>query len=115
MLEPTPTMQLLAQAVDVSALRQAVYSANIANASTEGYKRMEVLFDQALQRFSMQTTSRSDASSVQTALVVPTHDAVKLDEEMALMAQNSLRYQTLIGAFDRTIGTMRLAIREGRE
>jgi flagellar basal-body rod protein FlgB len=115
MLEPTPTMQLLAQAVDVSALRQAVYTANIANAGTEGYRRMEVLFDQALQRFSMQMASRSDLPSAQTALVVPTHEAVKLDEEMALMAQNSLRYQTLIGAFDRTVSTLRLAIREGRE
>lgn len=115
MLEPTPAMQLLAQAVDVSALRQAVYAANIANAGTDGYRRMEVVFDQALQRFSMQMASRSDVSSAQTALVVPTHDAVKLDEEMARMAQNSLRYETLIGAYDRTLSTMRLAIREGRE
>lgn len=115
MLEPTPTMQLLAQAVDVSALRQAVYSANIANAGTEGYRRMEVQFDQALERISMQLASNSSAPPSQTALVVPTSDAVKLDEEMALMAQNALRYQTLIGAFERTISTMRLAIREGRE
>src|SRR5688572_23433281 len=115
MLEPTPTMQLIAQAVDVSALRQAVYAANIANAGTEGYRRMEVQFDEALQRFSMQMANRSDMSSAQTALAVPTQNAVKLDEEMALMAQNALRYQTLIGAFDRTVSTMRLAIREGRE
>jgi flagellar basal body rod protein FlgB len=47
--------------------------------------------------------------------VVPTDTTVKLDEEMAAMAKNALQYQTLVGAYERMVGLMRLAIREGRE
>jgi flagellar basal body rod protein FlgB len=36
MIEMTATQELLARAIDVSALRQSVYAANIANAGVEG-------------------------------------------------------------------------------
>lgn len=39
MLNPTPTQELLAHAIDVTALRQSVYAANIANANVEGDRR----------------------------------------------------------------------------
>jgi flagellar basal body rod protein FlgB len=40
---------------------------------------------------------------------------VRLDTEMAQMAENAVRYQALIGAIDRTLGTLRYAARDGRE
>lgn len=117
----TPTLQLLEHATEVSAMRQSVYAANIANAEVEGYRRLEVAFDREVERFALEIAdagkSRAEGSWLgpQTASVYQTADAVKLDQEMALMAQNALRYQTLIGAFERTMNTMRMAIREGRE
>lgn len=120
MMYTTPTLELLAHATDVSALRQSVYAANIANAQVEGYQRLEVTFDREVERFALAVASSPGRSQPgwlgpETTSVVRTDEAVQLDQEMAAMAQNALRYQTLIGAFERTIATMRLAIREGRE
>lgn len=117
MLYTTPTMALLEHAIDVSAMRQSVHAANIANANVEGYSRLDVTFDAALEQAGLQTIntpSSSGALPLETAAVVSTRDAVKLDEEMAAMAKNALRYQMLLGAFERSLGSVRLAINEGR-
>jgi flagellar basal-body rod protein FlgB len=118
MLNTTPTLELLSHAIDVSALRQSVYAANIANAGVDGYRRMEVSFDSELERVSAQMADASgfaSKTSLADATVIPTNSVVKLDEEMALMAKNALRYQVLLGAFERSMGALRAAIREGRE
>lgn len=121
MLNNTPTIEALARAIDVSALRQSVHVANIANANAEGYRRMEVSFDREMERVTLQMGAMSGAamssppSGAEQPVVISTDAAVKLDEEMGLMAKNALRYQTLLGAFEKTLGLMRLAIREGRE
>lgn len=117
MLYTTPTMALLEQAIDVSALRQSVHAANIANANVEGYSRLSVTFDAVLERANLQTSTSpasSGAPPLEIAAIVPTGEAVKLDEEMAAMAKNALRYQILLSAFERSLGSVRLAINEGR-
>jgi flagellar basal-body rod protein FlgB len=125
----TPTLQLLAHATELSAMRQSVYAANIANAGVEGYRRLEVAFDREVERFALAIAGGGNGDSTlaplpvsasswlgpQTATVVQTDATVQLDQEMALMAQNALRYQTLIGAFERTMQMMRSAIFEGRQ
>ena len=117
MLYTTPTIALLERAIDVSALRQSVHAANIANAGVEGYSRLTVTFDAEVERASLQSASGLSATGAPTmasAAVVATSEAVKLDEEMAAMAKNSLRYQILLSAFERSLGSVRLAINEGR-
>ena len=101
----TPTIELLARAIDASALRQGVYASNVANAGVDGYRRMEVAVDSAAA-----PTGFGEAPTI-----VPTDSVVKLDEEMARMAKNSLRYEVLISAFEKSLGTLRLAVREGRD
>jgi flagellar basal-body rod protein FlgB len=101
----TPTIELLARAIDASAVRQGVYASNVANAGVEGYRRMEVAVDSAAA-----PTGLGEAPTI-----VPTDSVVKLDEEMARMAKNSLRYEVLISAFEKSLGTLRLAVREGRD
>lgn len=120
MLPVTPTMELLARAVEVSALKQSVYAANIANANVEGYRRMEVSFDRELEKVALQMASSHSGPvaadfSTNSAQVVATGDVVKLDEEMGLMAKNALTYQTLLGAYEKSLGLLRVAIKEGRE
>jgi|SRR4051812_49339228 flagellar basal-body rod protein FlgB len=113
------TIDLLTRALDVSALRQAVYSANIANAAVPGYQRLEVNFDQQMESFAAAFDSSSNADPTHVSMnapsVVPTGTAVKLDEEVAAMARNALQYQTLVGAYERMSSLTRLAIHEGRE
>ena len=79
--------------------------ANVANAGVEGYRRMEVMLDSAA----------APAGLDPAPTIVPTESAVKLDEEIAHMAKNALRYEVLIGAFEKSLGALRLAVREGRE
>jgi flagellar basal-body rod protein FlgB len=119
MLKTTPTAEFLARALDVSALRQSVYSANIANAAVPGFRRLEVRFDHLLERVALETAQGSSGREVSAATpnasVMSTDALVKLDEEVAAMAHNALRYQTLLTALQKGSALMRMAIREGRE
>ena len=108
MLEVSPTTEALARAIDVCALKQAVYSANIANANVDGYRRLEVLFDEQGA-----IAGANPATEPQVALAADS--TVKLDEEMAAMARNALRYETLLSAYERSTGLLKAAIHEGRE
>jgi flagellar basal-body rod protein FlgB len=107
-IDITPTLELLARAIDVTAVRQGVYASNIANAGVADYRRMEVAFDQEMP-------AAAQAGLDVAPSIVATDSVVKLDEEMARMAKNTLRFQILLGAFERSMSTLRLAVREGRE
>lgn len=97
-----PVSALLAHALDTAALRQAVHTSNIANASVDGFRRLDVSFDTVLD-------------GVSPARVVTSNETVRLDHEMALMARDAVQYQALLNAADRSFGLLRLAVREGRE
>jgi len=119
MLKTTPTTEFLARALDVSALRQSVHSANIANAAVPGFRRLEVRFDPLLERVALAAaqgnSGREISAATPNATVVSTGSLVKLDEEVAAMAHNALRYQTLLTALQKGSALMRMAVREGRE
>jgi flagellar basal-body rod protein FlgB len=115
MLTTTPTFEVLADAIDRSALKQAVYAANVANANVEGYRRLEVAFDAQLDTAARAFGAPTTFGGAEPTRVVATSTMVKLDEEMALMAKNALQYQTLIGAYEKQLSLLRLAIKEGRE
>jgi flagellar basal-body rod protein FlgB len=120
MFNTTPILELLGRAANACALQQAAHTANIANAGVEGYHRVEADFDSELARMQSAMSSGADGSwtaelAAQPTLVQSTDDSVKLDQEMALMAKNAVRYQALIGAFEKTTSLLRLAVKEGRE
>ena len=115
MLEVSPTTEMLARAIDVCALRQAVHTANIANANVAGYRRLEVQFDAEAMRATVEGSGNAMNASATPAEVVSAQSTVKLDEEMAAMAQNAVRYQMLLELYERSYGAVRAAIHEGRE
>ena len=111
MLGTEPIVAELSRALDLVELRHSVYASNIANASTEGYQRMEVVANDA----ALAADPEGDGFTLPVGQVVPSANAtVRLDQEMAQMAQNAVRFQQLIGAFERTTGLLRMAIHEGR-
>lgn len=120
MFDVSLTTEILARALDVCAMKQAVYSANVANANVDGYRRLEVIFDQEALRheLAMNASTSGKAPSVsahlQPHVVESAEGAVKLDEEMALMARNALRYQMLLAAYERSTGLVKAAIHEGK-
>jgi flagellar basal-body rod protein FlgB len=122
-----PVFGALSQALDVAALKQAVHTANIANAGVPGYHRLEVSFDAQMQRASDEMTRATDQPTTAAEggeswpsgggprVVRAADETVRLDKEMALMAKDAVRYQTLLSAFERTVGLLQMAIKEGRE
>jgi flagellar basal-body rod protein FlgB len=117
MAGPDPIFALLARALDGAALRQAVHTANLANASVDNFRRLDVSFDTELERAraALDVSSLQEPDALTGPHVVQTQDTVHIDREMALMAKDAVQYQALLGVFDRSIGLLRLAVREGRE
>ena len=96
-------VESISRELDACALRHEAYSANIANASVPGYERLEV------------AAALSTTPEISTpAQLIHTHDAVKLDQEMAGLSKNAVRYETLLTAYQQTAGILNLAIKEGR-
>jgi flagellar basal-body rod protein FlgB len=120
MLNADPVIALLSRALDAAALRQTVHATNVANVNTEGYRRLEVVYSAELQRLNAEGPAIDTQEALQWAQAEPevvesAETTVKLDQEMAQMAENSVRYQALLGAIERTLGMLRTAARDGKE
>ncbi len=120
MLNADPVLALLSRALDAAALRQSVHATNVANVDTEGYRRLEVVFSAELQRLdaegpALDVNEALDWAQAEPEVVESAETHVRLDQEMAQMAENAVRYQALLGAIERTLGMLRTAARDGRE
>lgn len=115
----------LEKALNASWLKNEVISNNVANVDTPGYKRKTVQFEEFLNS-EMKT---SKISSGQTRLsgsdmmISEDHTVnsyridgnnVDVEREMALLAENSLRYNTLIQKMNGDFQRLRSVIRGGR-
>ena len=120
MLNADPVLALLSRALDAAALRQSVHATNVANVDTEGYHRLEVIYSAEQQRLNaagpvVDANEALGWAQVEPEVVESADAHVKLDQEMAQMAENAVRYQALLGAIERTLGMLRTAARDGRE
>jgi flagellar basal-body rod protein FlgB len=98
----TDTTQIaLKRAIQGASLRQTALSANLANANTPGYRRMDVDFHSVI------STALGDPEKVQRAGFAATADSsapvvradgstVDVDSESAKLAANALEHQTLV-------------------
>ena len=97
-------------AMNVAMLRQEVYTQNLANIETPGYKRNYVEFEELLQepemKLKLKTTEKKHISSgpVSFSPIVKSEDSTSLtndknnvdaDYETVEMLKNTYRYQTL--------------------
>ncbi|SIS90739.1 flagellar basal body rod protein FlgB [Alicyclobacillus vulcanalis] len=125
---------LLQSALDASTLRQAVYANNIANAGTPGYKRQDVAFESLLQGALSGDNSALGETHIpigggqteynlnslpnvtpqvytDTSTTVSSNgNNVDITEEMVLMAENQVRYDTLVQDLSDRLARMRTAI-----
>ena len=120
MLNADPVLALLSRALDTATLRQTVHATNVANVDTEGYRRLEVIYSAEIERLSAEGPALDANEALQWAQAEPevvesAESKVRLDQEMAQMAENAVRYQALLGAIERTLGLLRYAAKEGRE
>lgn len=118
------TTAALGLALDAASMRQQAIAANIANARTEGYVPVQVSFDDQLDdaRRSLASDGALDPSTL--AGVAPRLEAVpgvrvdlagqvRLDDEVAALAQNTVQYQALVKGLSKHYAILAAAIGGG--
>jgi flagellar basal-body rod protein FlgB len=132
------SFQRMESALSAASLRQSVLANNIANVDTPYYKRSDVAFEEMLaQAIGGQNGSQALPGRVTNARHIPINGSsmtflpkpqvvaedttsinnnrnnVDIDKEMALMAENQLRYNLLVQQINHDVKMMRIGI-EGR-
>ncbi|MFD2670109.1 flagellar basal body rod protein FlgB [Marinicrinis sediminis] len=128
----TRHLSLIESTLDASALRQKVIANNIANVDTPNFKRSDVKFEQLLAEqmnggqtlTGMRTNERhipigniglpqQNVEVDQSTAFNNNGNNVDMDYEMALMAKNQLRYNTLVQQMNHDLKMIRTAIGRG--
>lgn len=115
----------LEKALDASWLRNEVISNNIANVDTPGYKRKTVKFEEFLNQEMKTSKIQSGQTRLNASDILVSEDTsslsyridgnnVDIEQEMALMAMNSIRYNTMIQKMNGDFQKLRNVIRGGR-
>jgi flagellar basal-body rod protein FlgB len=106
--------------LDAAALRQDAIAANIANAETPGYRRVDVSpnFSEQLKATmasgnvaqSLDNLTPTLAPDAQARSVRPDGNTVEIEHEMLLMNKNSVEYDYLTEVVSTNIKQLKLAI-----
>ncbi len=117
-------IKLLGNVAGYTVDRHSILTGNIANIETPGYKTKEVTFEAALQAA---LPDKNALKMVRTnARHLPTYDAsgqvrpqvvtggdVDLDKQMAKLAENNLKYNTMVQLLSRKYRAIRETIEQG--
>lgn len=117
---PGDNYQMARKLLDAASLRQEAIAANIANADTPGYRRLDLAPDFAEQlkaRVASGELSRTGASlqprlteDVHARTVRPDGNTVEIEHELLAMNRNAVEYQYLTEVVSRNIKQLKLAI-----
>lgn len=111
--------QIARKMLDAAALRQEAIAANIANAETPGYRRLDVTSDFAAQlKASIQSGSLVSPAGLQPRLVEdpqartvrPDGNTVEIETELLAMNRNAVEYEFLTDVVSRNIKQLKMAI-----
>lgn len=91
-----PSFDNLQRAMDIAAKREAVIAHNMANANTPGYDAMD--FDEILGRAVKRAEGRG----------------VVIEEEMAALAENSIKYSAYVKLLSSKINILKTIATQGR-
>ena len=125
---------LLEKSLDAAVLRNEAINQNIANVDTPNYKRKDVNFEQALAdaraggvKGNMTHPRHIPVGDVDLATVEPRimednkwgvarldQNEVDVNVEMANLAKNTIRYNTLIQRINTSLSNIRSVINDGR-
>jgi flagellar basal-body rod protein FlgB len=118
------TFRTLDAALGAAGKRQEVLANNLANVNTPGYKRKDVQFDGMLAKAleaakagdtkaldELKPTVSSDSSAV---AVRADGNSVDVDQEMAYLAENNIRYNALVQLASKKLDGLKYVISDGR-
>jgi len=114
----------LEKALDAAWIRNEVISDNIANVDTPGYKRKTVKFEEFLSSEMKKGKISQGQTNLQSSQIMVTRDYstlsyrsdgnnVDIENEMAELAANTLRYNLLIQKMNGEFQNLRRVIRGG--
>lgn len=117
------TFQTLDLALGAAGKRQEVLANNLANVNTPGYKRLDVDFDGMLAK-AVDAARVGDRSALdklhpgvkadQSVAVRADGNSVDVDQEMAYLAENNIRYNALVQLTQKKLETLKYVISDGR-
>jgi flagellar basal-body rod protein FlgB len=110
-------------ALGAAGKRQEVLSNNLANVNTPGYKREDVKFDGVLST-ALAAAKAGDSSQLDSLRPEVTTDSaavavradgnsVDVDQEMAYVAENNIRYNALVQLAQKKMSTLKYVISGG--
>lgn len=117
------TFQTLDLALGAAGKRQEVLANNLANVNTPGYKRLDVQFDGMLAKAveaaragddSQLASLRPGVSTDASVAVRADGNSVDVDQEMANLAENNIRYNALVQMTQKKLETLKYVISDGR-
>lgn len=115
------TMNLLSGMLDYRSARHKVIVSNIANIDTEGFKPSDISFKQVLGKTNsvqMATTDpghigRKESGAVPVE-VITSDETVKIDKEMANLAENQLMYNMTVDMLSRKFRGINTVLKEAK-
>lgn len=107
------TLPALSAALDAAVMRQQVIANNIANANTEGFQAQRISFSMALDAAGP-AGGASLTPRLEPQVSLSADGAVRLDSEVAAMAQNGAHYQALLKAMNRHLSVLASAVTDGK-
>lgn len=112
----TPQFRLLERYLDVTAMRQSLVSANLANVDTPGYRTRDLDFRGELLR-AMDGTGWGETSPmvvpVQGLTTRPDGNNVSVDRETLLLSEVQLKFKIAAQILRAELAQLRTAIHEG--
>jgi flagellar basal body rod protein FlgB len=98
----------VSSALSVASLQNKVIASNIANRDTQGYQRLQVRFDEAMERAGVQDGVRGGVSA---SIVAEPTDAdasapVSLEQDLVALSTNTGRYGALARSLSRYFSIM---------
>jgi len=113
------TMNLLSGMLDYQSKRHKIIISNIANIDTEGFKPSDISFKQALGKtnsIQMATTDPGhigrEGSGAGPIEVTTSEENVKIDKEMANLAENQLMYNMTVDMLSRKFRGINTVLKE---
>ncbi len=111
------TVEMLKKMVDLCSARHSVLAHNIANADTQGYRRQDVKFSDALSSavksgdIGRVKSLNPEVATDEAAKVGENGNSVRREQEVVSMTKNKLLYDVSIQLLSKKYSGMRKAIR----
>jgi flagellar basal-body rod protein FlgB len=100
---------LLKTALDAYSLRQKAIASNVANIDTPGYKRLEVPFEEQLQKAQELVSGNTDFSGLQPSMR-ETEEQPLIEDEMMTLADTQIRAQLVTRSLRHNFQLLRAGI-----